>query len=98
MSAFESGHRLDESQRLLMTQSDPSDVVGWTSRPSVSPLNKIYSCVAFSIYVHENEFSFLNFILVVAAKRAPISEIAMPTLGFQSDGRQSRPKEYPHVT
>jgi hypothetical protein len=47
---------------------------------------------------HKNEFSFLNFILVVAAKRAPISKSAMPTLGFQSDGRQSRPKEYPHVT
>jgi hypothetical protein len=70
----------------------------WTSRPSVSPLNEIYPRVAFSIYVHKNEFSFLNFILVVTAKRAPISESAMPTLGFQSDGRWSRPKEYPNVT
>jgi len=48
--------------------------------------------------VHKNEFSFLNFILVVTAKRAPISESAMPSLGFQLDGRRSRPKEYPHVT
>jgi hypothetical protein len=50
------------------------------------------------LYVHKNEFSFLNFILVVTAKQAPISESALPTLGFQSDGRWSRPKEYPHVT
>ena len=50
------------------------------------------------INVHKNEFSFLNFILVVTAKRAPISQSAMPTLGFQSNGRRSRPKEYPHVT
>jgi hypothetical protein len=28
--------------------------------PSVSPLSEIYSRVAFSIYVHKNEFSFLN--------------------------------------
>jgi hypothetical protein len=68
-----------------------------TSRPSVSPLNEIYSRVAFSIYVHKSEFSFLNFILVVSAKRASISQSAMPTLGFQSNGRRSRPKEYPHV-
>ena len=47
--------------------------------------------------VHKNEFSFLNFILVVTAKRAPISETAMPALGFQS-GRRLRAKEYPHVT
>jgi hypothetical protein len=73
-------------------------MLGWTSRPSVSPLKEIYSRVAFSIYVHKNEFSFLNFILVVTAKQAPISESALPTLGFQSDGRRSRPKEYPHVT
>jgi hypothetical protein len=56
------------------------------------------SRVAFSINVHKNEFSFLNFILVVTAKRPPISESAMPTPGFRSDGRRSRPKEYPHVT
>jgi hypothetical protein len=67
-------------------------------RPSVSPLNETNSFVAFSIYVHKNEFGFLNFILVVTAKRDPISVIVVPTLGFQSDGRQSRPKEYPHVT
>jgi hypothetical protein len=35
---------------------------------------------------------------MVVAKPAPISKIAMPTLGFQSGGRRSRPKEYPHVT
>jgi hypothetical protein len=40
---------------------------------------------AFSIYVHKKEFSFPNFILVATAKRAPISESAMPSLGFQSD-------------
>jgi hypothetical protein len=73
-------------------------MLGWTSRPSVSPLKEIYSRVVFSIYVHKNEFSFLNFILVVTAKQGPISESALPTLGFQSDGRRSRPKEYPHVT
>ncbi|MFZ0149968.1 MAG: hypothetical protein WAM72_16845, partial [Xanthobacteraceae bacterium] len=38
-------------------------------------------------YVHKNKFSFLNFILVVTAKRASISQSAMPTLGFQSNGR-----------
>jgi hypothetical protein len=47
----------------------------------------------FSICVHKNEFSFLNFILVVTAKRASISQGAMPT-----NGRRSRSKEYPHVT
>jgi hypothetical protein len=51
---------------------------------------------AFSVY-SLNEFSFLNSILVVTATRAPISKSAMPTLGFRSDGRWSRPKEYPHV-
>jgi hypothetical protein len=73
-------------------------MLGWTSQPSVSPLKEIYSRVAFSVYVHKSEFSFLNFILVVTAKRAPICESEMPTLGFQSNGRWSRPKEYPHVT
>jgi hypothetical protein len=57
-------------------------MLDWTSRPSVSPLNEIYPRVAFSIYVHKNEFSFLNFILVVTAKRAPISESAMPPWVF----------------
>jgi hypothetical protein len=42
--------------------ADIQAMSGWTSRPSVSPLNEIYSRVAFSIYVHKNEFSFLNFI------------------------------------
>jgi hypothetical protein len=37
----------------------------------------------FNARVHENEFSFLNFILVVTAKRASISQGAMPTLGSQ---------------
>jgi hypothetical protein len=73
-------------------------MLGWTSRPSVSPLSEIYSCAAFSIQGCKSEFSFLNFILMVVAKPAPISKIAMPTLGFQSGGRRSRPKEYPHVT
>jgi hypothetical protein len=50
------------------------------------------------INVHKNEFSFLNFILVVTAKRGSISQSAIPALGFQSNGRRSRPKECPHVT
>jgi hypothetical protein len=65
-------------------------MLGWTSRPSVSPLKEIYSRVAFSIYVHKSEFSFLNFILVVTARQAPISESAMPALGFQMDAGRVR--------
>jgi hypothetical protein len=61
-------------------------------------LSHVLKRAALSIYVHKNEFSFLNSILVVTAKRASISQSAMPTLGFQSNGRRSRPKEYPHVT
>jgi hypothetical protein len=56
-----------------MTQSDTQAMPGFKARslspdyssvghhdPSVSPLSEIYSRVAFSIYVHKNEFSFLN--------------------------------------
>jgi hypothetical protein len=82
----------------LLTQSGHSTDVGLDSRPSVSPLSEIYSCVAFSIQCCKREFTFFNFILVAVAKPAPISEIAMPALGFQSGGRRLRPKEYPHVT
>jgi hypothetical protein len=42
-------------------------------------MNKIYSRVVFSIYVHKNEFSFLNRILVVSAQLASISEIPIRT-------------------
>jgi hypothetical protein len=72
--------------------------VGIAAASSPVEAAKSRSRVAFSIYVHKNEFSFLNFILVVTAKQASISQSAMPTLGFQSNGRRSRPKEYPHVT
>jgi hypothetical protein len=51
-------------------------IIGWTSLPQVRPLNEIHSRVAFSIYVHKNEFSFLNCILVAFAKRASISPVS----------------------
>src|SRR4029077_19859135 len=41
--------------------------------------------------VHKNEFSFLNFILVVTAKRAPISEVRCPVWVFsQMDASRVR--------
>jgi len=53
-------------------------------RPKDPTLREIYSGVAFSIYVPKKEFSFLNRILMVSAKRAFISPVSARLNSFHS--------------